>query len=441
MRFDPIAYLQQPRWSAMRLGLDRVRALLEGLGRPQDRTRFVHVAGTNGKGSVCAYISSVLRESGYRTGCLTSPFIERFEEQIRVDGECIAPDELLRATLAVREVADAMDDHPTEFELVCAVALLHFAQSACDIVVLEVGLGGRWDATNVIELPDVCVITRIGLDHTELLGDSAQAIAREKAGIVKCGTSVVTCPQEYDAREVLEDICVERQVNLVVMDESQLDVEPLRLGLESNDACDVVATASGGASCMRRFSYKGLLFETALLATYQPYNAALALEAVDALRRRGWNLPEQAVRDGIAAARWPGRFEVVCERPLVIVDGGHNLQGAQALAESLREVLPGVRPVFVVGTLKDKDYRGMMREVASLGSFFVTVTPDNPRALSAEHLAETIRAMQPADAVGGVVTARTMREAVAMALDHAGEAGVVCAFGSLYSIKAFKEVL
>ena len=197
--FDPIAYINEPRWQQSRYGLERTQELLERLGRPQDRLKFVHVSGTNGKGSTCAFIESVLREAGYKTGLFTSPYIITFEERIRVNGENISLGDLRDVTIDVREHAEAMADetgeHPTEFELMTAVAFEHFARSGCDIVVAEVGLGGRLDSTNIIENPEACVIVRIGLDHTELLGDTMAAVATEKAGIIKPGAKVVSSPR------------------------------------------------------------------------------------------------------------------------------------------------------------------------------------------------------------------------------------------------------
>ena len=232
--FDPIAYINAPRWQASRLGLDRIRELLARLGDPQNSLRIVHVAGTNGKGSTCAYIANVLQAAGYRVGWFSSPFIERFEERIRVDGKNIGMPDLARVTLQVREHAEQMSvetgDHPTEFELMTAVALLHFAQAGCQVAVLEVGLGGRLDSTNVIVAPDVAVITRIGLDHTDLLGDTIGKIAAEKAGIIKPGSSVVSWPQEPSAMEVVEDAARRAGDKLVVPDFSLLSVGKVTRG-------------------------------------------------------------------------------------------------------------------------------------------------------------------------------------------------------------------
>ena len=441
MDFDPIAYINTPRWQASRLGLERIRELLERLGRPQDRLKFVHVAGTNGKGSICAYLASILGAAGYRTGMFTSPYIERFEERIRVDGVMISPDELRDVTLAVREHAEAMaeetGDHPTEFELMTAVTLEHFARCGCDIVVLEVGLGGRLDSTNVIDAPEACVIARIGLDHTALLGNTLAAIAGEKAGIIKEGSAVVSWPQESEAMAVIEHAAAEHGCELRVPDFAQLEEGAIRW--------------EDGASPFRPFSYKEWAdLRTGILGSYQPQNVTVALEAVDVLRGRGWRIPDEALRAGVAQTRWPGRFEIVeggssPDGFAIVVDGGHNPQGARALADSLAEVFPGRKPVFVVGVLEDKDYPRMLEDVLPLGSAFVCVTPDNPRALPAHKLARAIRwtgqDLLGCSACVNPVVARDFEDAIRRARELAGPDGLICAFGSLYSVAALKEAV
>ena len=441
MDFDPIAYINTPRWQASRLGLERIRELLERLGSPQDRLKFVHVAGTNGKGSICAYLASILGAAGYRTGMFTSPYIERFEERIRVDGVMISPDELRDVTLAVREHAEAMaeetGDHPTEFELMTAVALEHFARCGCDIVVSEVGLGGRLDSTNVIDAPEACVIARIGLDHTALLGNTLAAIAGEKAGIIKEGSAVVSWPQESEAMAVIEHAAAEHGCELRVPDFAQLEEGAVKW--------------EDGASPFRPFSYKEWAdLRTEILGSYQPQNATVALEVVDVLRGRGWRISDEAVRAGIARTRWPGRFEIVeggssPDGFAIVVDGGHNPQGARSLADSLAEVFPGRKPVFVVGVLEDKDYPRMLEDVLPLGSAFVCVTPDNPRALPAHKLARAIRwtgqDLLGCSACVNPVVARDFEDAIRRARELAGPGGLICAFGSLYSVAALKEAV
>ena len=425
-RFDPVAWINTPRWEPARPGLSRMVDLLERLGRPQDDLRFVHVAGTNGKGSVCAYLASVLQAAGYKVGLFTSPFILCFEERIRVNGESIRAEELARAVQAVRPAAEAVEadtgDHPTEFELMAAVAFEHFRAVGCDIVVLEVGLGGRLDATNVIDASEASVICRIGLDHTDLLGDTVAAIAGEKAGIVKPGCPVASWPQEREAMAIIEAVAAERGCELVVPDFSQLAVEPL------------------AGAALRRFSWQGQEFETRLLGSYQPFNAALALETVRVLRGRGWDIPEEAEVAGIASARWPGRFEMVAASPLTIVDGGHNPQGAEALAASLADLLgeEGRGSVdFALGVLADKDYPAMVRAVAPWARSFSVYAPTSPRALSADELAACVREVlgeeDRADDVPVRVCAEAA-EALRAARAAAGSQGVAVAFGTLYAI-------
>ena len=441
MDFDPIAYINTPRWQASRLGLDRIRELLERLGRPQDRLKFVHVAGTNGKGSICAYLASILNAAGHRTGMFTSPYIERFEERIRVNSAMISPDELRDVTLAVREHAEAMAEetggHPTEFELMTAVALEHFTRCGCDIVVLEVGLGGRLDSTNVIDAPEACVIARIGLDHTALLGNTLAAIAGEKAGIIKEGSAVVSWPQESEAMAVIEHAAAEHGCELRVPDFAQLEEGAIRW--------------EDGASPFRSFSYREWIdLRTGILGSYQPQNATVALEAVDVLRGRGWRIPDEAVRAGVAQTRWPGRFEIVeggssPDGFAIVVDGGHNPQGARALADSLAEVFPGRKPVFVIGVLEDKDYPRMLEDVLPLGSAFVCVTPYNPRALPAHKLARAIRwtgqDLLGCSACVNPVVARDFEDAIRRARELVDPDGLICAFGSLYSVAALKEAV
>ena len=424
--FDPVAWINTPRWQASRLGLSRMVDLLERLGRPQDELRFMHVAGTNGKGSVCAYVASVLQAAGYKVGLFTSPFILCFEERIRVNGENIRAEELARAVQAVRPAAEAVEadtgDHPTEFELRAAVAFEHFRAMGCDIVVLEVGLGGRLDATNVIDASEASVICRIGLDHTDLLGDTVAAIAGEKAGIVKPGCPVASWPQEREAMAIIEAVAAERGCELVVPDFSQLAVEPL------------------AGAALRRFSWQGQEFETRLLGSYQPFNAALALETVRVLRGRGWDIPEEAEVAGIASARWPGRFEMVAASPLTIVDGGHNPQGAEALAASLADLLgeEGRGSVdFALGVLADKDYRAMVRAVAPWARSFSVYAPRSPRALAAEELAACVREVMVEEGRADAVPVRVCSapaDALSAARAAAGPEGCAVAFGTLYAI-------
>ena len=274
-------------WRGSRPGLTRVRELLHRLGDPQDGLQFVHIAGTNGKGSTAAMLASILRAAGYTTGLFTSPYLERFAERMQVNGAPVPDAEFAAVCQTLQPCIAAMDDPPTEFELVTAAAMLWFRRRGCDVVVLEVGLGGRLDATNVIAAPACAVITNIGLDHTEILGGTLAQIAREKAGILKPGTCAVSYPQAPEVRRVLREICAQRGIPLTEADASA--IVPL------TDSVDG-----------QTFTYRGAEYALPLLGAHQLRNAAVALTTVEVLRRRGWHISEDAVRRGLASVTWPG---------------------------------------------------------------------------------------------------------------------------------------
>ena len=402
---EAVAYIENHTWSKSRLGLERTRALLHALGDPQKRLRFVHVAGSNGKGSTCAMLERILRAAGYRTGLYISPYIQDFCERIQLSGGNIPHDRLTAITERVAAAADVMDDHPSQFELVTAIGMLYFLEEGCDIVVLEVGMGGALDSTNVIDAPEAAVLTNIGLEHTEYLGSTVTAIAETKAGIVKPGCACVCYDGAAEAAAVVRRICAERGVPLTEADFAQ--IEPLASSLAG-----------------QRFSYRGEEYDLALLGRHQLYNAAVALETVGVLRARGWAIGEDAVRTGLRDVRWPARLEVLSREPLFLLDGGHNPQCAEALAASLQELLPDGRAVFLMGVLADKDYPQIVDILAPLAAEFICLTPVSDRALPAADLAAflTERGLT-AHACDGIP------EGIEAALDAGGP---VIAFGSLY---------
>ena len=412
---EAIEYIENQGWSETRLGLDRIRALLAALGNPQEQLRFVHVAGSNGKGSTCAMLDSILRCAGYRTGLYTSPYIECFNERMRVNGEDIPGTELARITERVKAIAEAMDDHPSQFELVTAIAMQYFYECRCDIVVLEVGMGGALDSTNVIPAPEVAVITNIGLEHTEYLGSTITEIAAAKAGIIKPGCSAVCYDGEQAATAVVEKVCHHYGVNLRRADFTRL--------VPASETLDG-----------QRFRYKGTEHAISLLGGHQLKNAAVALETVDALRERDWDIPQWAVERGLLDARWPARLEVLGRLPLFILDGGHNPQCASALAESLDRLLPGEKSVFLMGVLADKDYAAMVDAVLPLAERFICVTPESARALPAGELCEFLR-----ERGAEAETCGSMDDGILKALLAAGEDGCVISFGSLYMAGAVRR--
>jgi len=409
---DAVAYIENHTWSKSRLGLERTRALLHALGDPQKRLKFVHVAGSNGKGSTCAMLERILRAAGYRTGLYISPYIQDFCERIQLAGENIPHDRLTAITARVAAAADAMEDHPSQFELVTAIGMLYFLEEGADIVVLEVGMGGALDSTNVIDAPEAAVLTNIGLEHTEYLGGTVAAIAETKTGIVKPGCACVCYDGDPEATAVIRRICQESGVPLTAADFTQ--IEPLESSLDG-----------------QRFSYRGTAYDLALLGRHQLYNAAVALETVGVLRERGWNIGGDAVQAGLRDVRWPARMEVLGREPLFLLDGGHNPQCAEALAGSLRELLPEGKAVFLMGVLADKDYPAIVDAVAPLATEFCCLTPVSERALPAADLAAylTERGLT-AHACDGIP------EGIAAALDAGGP---VIAFGSLYLAGAVRS--
>lgn len=368
---EAIKYIEDRGWTTTHFGLSRTRALLEALGDPQKKLKFVHVAGSNGKGSTCAMLHSVLRQAGYKTGLYISPYIQKFNERIQVDGECIPDDRLIEITERVAKIADAMEDRPTHFELVTAIGMEYFYEEKCDIVVLEVGMGGELDSTNAIDAPEVAVITNIGLEHTQWLGNTLEEIAHTKAGIIKTGCEAVCYDGAPEVTAVVKQCCEERGVSLTCLDFSEL--ESISEGLDG-----------------QRFSYKGTVYDLALLGRHQLNNAAVALETAAALRRRGWQISELALRRGLRFVTWPARLEVLRREPLLLLDGGHNPQCIEALSASLANLLPGRKFTFILGILADKDYGQMTDMLLPLAERFICLTPDSPRALSAEELAAVI---------------------------------------------------
>lgn len=374
---EAVDFLNEPKYSQTRPGLGPVTELLRRLGDPQDQLKYVHIAGTNGKGSTAAMADSVLRQAGYKTGLYTSPYLERFTERIRVDGLEIGRDDLSRITQRVKDTVDEMaadgQTAPTIFEMVTAVAFLYFAEQKCDIVVLEVGMGGRLDATNVIKDPEVCAICAIDYDHMQFLGNTLEEIAHEKAGIIKPGSYVVSHPQEPEVQQVLLDQCVKMGAHLRMV--------------EDGDAV-VVRSDIGGQNYKLR---DGRQHRIGMLGSYQIRNALVVEAAVDALRKRGWKISEDDLARGLRNARWGGRFELVSHKPFILIDGAHNPNGARALREGLEALFPGRKFTFIAGVLADKDFDSVFRIIGPIAERFVTVEPVSERALPAAKLAEFLR--------------------------------------------------
>jgi len=389
--------------------LSRVRTLLELIGNPDRKLRFVHVTGTNGKGSTCAMVASILRKAGYRTALFTSPHILRYNERMQVNGEQITDDDLVRVTEIIKDAIDRTEERVNWFEMVMCSALYWFAEQKADIVVFEVGVGGRLDGTNVIDVPECAVITNIGLDHTGQLGGTVEEIASVKSGIIKKNGSAVMYRSSPSVEKVIEDRCAEVSAELV-----KADFGSIRL--ISQDIFGQVFDACG---------YEALRIP--LTGEHQRRNTCVVLAVIDVLRKKGWNISDDNIREGLRDTVWPVRMEVVSRDPVFIIDGGHNPQCAQAVADALRELVPeGTRIVFMTGILADKDYREVMRILSSVSKEFVAVEPDSHRALAAGDLAEFI------DSLGlHAVICNSIKEGIETSI-KAADGGIVCCVGSLY---------
>ena len=366
---EALHYIHAVCWKGSIPGLERISALLDKMGHPERTLKFVHVTGTNGKGSTCAMVASVLQQAGYRTGLYTSPYIVRFNERMQINGEMIPDDELCRITEEIKPLADSIFEQPTEAAVLC----------------------------------------NIGLDHTEVLGDTLEKIAATKSGIIKPGCDAVLYRSTDGVEAVVEQRCREVGATLHKVDFTGLHLRSHSLEGQVFDF--------GGREALH----------LPLLGEHQLHNAAVALTTLDVLQKRGWQITEADIRRGLSHVTWPGRFQIIRRDPLFLIDGGHNPQCIQALAQNIADYLPN-RPLTVLtGVLSDKDYHCMYRSVADHAVEFITVTPDNPRALTAQELAKYLASF------GKPVTAcDSVADGVRLAIDHAGKDGTVLCYGSLY---------
>lgn len=397
-------------------GLASTAELCRRLGDPQESLFFVHIAGTNGKGSVSAYVCSILRAAGYRIGCFTSPAVYAYREKIRVNGKEILAREFAEWMSLVREEADAMAaegrPHPTVFEMETAAGFLYFQEKKCDIVLLECGMGGDLDATNIIRNTYVSAFSSISMDHMDYLGKTLTEIAEHKAGIIKPGAEVVCGVQEPEVVAILKRRAGEASFRTVERER----ILHIRYGLEK-----------------QRFDYRtcgGVLYrrlEISLAGTVQPENAALAVEIVEALRKKGFSVTEKQLRQGLFAARWPYRFEIAAKKPYFILDGAHNEDAAKRLAEGIRFYFTNKKILYIIGMLKDKECEKVIAQTYIYAEQIITVTPPaGKRALPGHELAVAAAGYHPR-----VTEAGSLEEAAEMAYLLAEKDWVIIAFGSL----------
>lgn len=401
-------------------GMERISALCEAFGNPQDKLKYVHVAGTNGKGSTCTMIAEILKASGYKVGLFTSPYIVDFRERIQINSNMIEKDEFADIVERIVPVIDSLkekDIHPTEFEIITMAAFIYFSEQKCDIVVLEVGLGGTLDSTNIIKNSEVSVITSISMDHTDILGSSLLEIAAHKCGIFKKGGNVVGYPQpDFTVERFVKEKAKEAECEY-----THSDLGRIRLVREEADGSTII--------------YAGCTFKIPLSGKHQIYNFSTAISAINVLKKNGWDISMKNMLDGVADLKMPARVEIVSEDPLVIIDGGHNAEGFDALCYALGKYYKDKKIIAVFGMMKDKDYKYCAEKMASLCEKIYTTTVSNPRSLTAKELANEIKGFG-----GKAKPVDDPAKAYKKALKKADKETAVVVCGSLYLASDIKNL-
>lgn len=416
-------YMEEVSHRGIVPGLDSIRELCGRLGDPQKDLKFVHIAGTNGKGSVSAYVATVLQCAGYRVGRFLSPTLFGYRERIQVNGRWIPRSALCRGIERIRGICEEMTgrglNHPTAFEIETALGFLYFQEKGCDVVVLETGMGGLKDATNLVENTVAAVLTSVSMDHMKFLGGTLAEIARQKAGIMKEGRPAVSACQKEEAMKVIREAAGELGCPLTVMRRSEL--AHVRYGLQKQS-----------------FDYGGYeRLEISLAGRYQIENAALAVDVIRVLNSSCFFISEKKLRQGLWETVWPGRFTVLGKKPYFIADGAHNEDAAKKLVESLEFYFTNRRIIYIIGVLRDKEYEKIIALTHGLADQIITVTPpDNPRAMPGYLLAQEIAEVHP-----NVTAADSLEEAVEMSRLLAGKEDVIVAFGSLSYMGRLMELL
>ncbi|AOY76209.1 bifunctional folylpolyglutamate synthase/dihydrofolate synthase [Clostridium formicaceticum] len=424
---EAIEYIHGTYKFGSKLGLENIKYLLNLLGNPQKELKVIHVAGTNGKGSTSSFINGVLKTSGYKVGLYTSPYIEEFTERMQINGEKIDKQRLAEVTTIVKAKIEQMlsegKNHPTEFEVGTAIALVYFAEEKVDFTILEVGMGGRLDATNIIENPLLSIITPIDYDHMEHLGDTLEKIAFEKAGIIKENNFVVSYPQREEAKEVVKKVSREKNSQLFVVNYDHLKVHRSTIE-EQQFSVEVLGK-----------KYEDVIIT--LAGPHQVYNCCTALTAIEVLKNhRNILISDEAIYQGLKTTKWIGRLEVLAKNPLTIIDGAHNLQGATALKHSVETLLQGKKVTLVVAMLGDKDVQGVLSNLIPLMDKIVVTKPNNPRAMAADDLAKELVCYGK-----DMYICNTIKEAVKKAYEVTEASDVILFAGSLYMIGEARTIL
>lgn len=412
-------YLRGDVCSGMKLGLQNIRSLMEKLGNPQDKIKIIHVAGTNGKGSCTSFVNSVLVSQGYKVGMFTSPSIYNFEERIRINNTNISEENLISLMKEVKEVAETLETFPADFELITAIAYLYFYREKCDYVIMEVGLGGRLDATNVVDKPYITVITSISLDHQQFLGNTLPEIAYEKAGIIKENIPVVIYSQSEEVMNTLENIAKSKKAENVKNDLSSVKI--------------IDNTIEGQTIAYKE--YKDL--KISLIGEHQVNNSTLALEVIDKMREMGTEISKEAVYEGFKNVIWPCRFELVSKNPYFILDGAHNIDGVDKFISSVKFYFANRKKIAIFGVLEDKDYMQMLEKIVPTFDIFLTVTPDSDRAMKSYKLKNVISSMTDKE----IYNFEDYNDAIKKSFELSKEEDLICAFGSLYFVGEVRKLL
>lgn len=424
---ESLKYIADTHKFGIRLGLDCTGKLLELLGNPQENLKVVHVAGTNGKGSVCSFVANILKEEGYKVGLYTSPYLETFTERIRVNGENIPEDDVARIITLIKDKIDIMVSEgyssPTEFEIVTAMAFYYYNEQKMDYVVLEVGLGGRYDSTNVIKNPLVSVLVSISLDHIGVLGDTIGKIAYEKAGIIKENGTAIVYKQVKEAENVIKEVCKEKNANYIEVNFDNINIKKSDIYSQVYD-CDIMG---------EKFDD----IEIKLIGDHQINNSVVALNVIKYLRdNKNVKISNEAIRIGLLTTKWPGRIEKIKENPMFIIDGAHNEDGAKSLAKALDKNFPNKKLTMLIGMLADKDIDSVLEILMPKFDKVITTTPNNDRAISSEELKKKISKY-----IDNVISIDNIEDAVNYTLNNSKEDDVIISAGSLYMIGVVRTLV
>ena len=425
---EAVKYIESIPWTMRKPGLHRMTELMHLLGNPQDRLRFIHIAGTNGKGSTSAMLASVCKEAGYKTGLFTSPHLVKYNERMKFNGEDISDEELAEIIFQVSEKASLMDEEPSEFEVLTAAGFLWFSRKKCDIVVLEVGLGGELDSTNVIKNKELAIITPIGFDHTAILGDSIEEIAKAKAGIITEGCNVVTAFQNTNG--VLGE-----KINEIIR--SKCESVHAKLHIPDFESIKPISSTVSGQVFASSYTKEPISLN--LIGAYQLQNASTVLEAIKVLNMGlTIRIEEDAVYSGLKNVTWAARFEVLSKDPVFILDGAHNDHGVSAAVRSLKEIFGDKKIIYILGILSDKNIDSMLSELYKNAKCFITLTPSSDRALKSDILADKIKAAG-FEAFSFSDTKKAIDHA--FGLCEKGHGSAICSLGSLYLAGEVRNIL